>query len=55
MLEVRALTKRFGGLIAVDGASLDVPEGAILTAADAPLPSGNEAAWLRATMVASLA
>ena len=33
----------------------DVPEGAILTAADAPLPSGNDAAQLRATMVASLA
>ena len=30
MLEVHALTKRFGGLIAVDGASLDVPEGAIV-------------------------
>ena len=30
MLEVHALTKRFGGLTAVDSASLDVPEGAIV-------------------------
>ena len=30
MLEVRALTKVFGGLRAVDAASLDVPEGAIV-------------------------
>ena len=30
MLEVRNLTKRFGGLVAVSDASLDVPEGAIV-------------------------
>src|SRR5690349_18295791 len=30
MLEARALVKRFGGLLAVDGASLDVPEGSIV-------------------------
>ncbi len=30
MLEVRGLTKRFGGLVALSDASLDVPEGAIV-------------------------
>ncbi|WP_449041850.1 ABC transporter ATP-binding protein [Paracoccus sp. (in: a-proteobacteria)] len=30
MLEVRNLTKRFGGLLALSDASLDVPEGAIV-------------------------
>ena len=30
MLAVDGLTKRFGGLVAVDGASLEVPEGAIV-------------------------
>ncbi len=30
MLKVRDLTKRFGGLVAVDGASLDVAEGEIV-------------------------
>jgi branched-chain amino acid transport system ATP-binding protein len=30
MLEVRGLTKRFGGLLAVNDASLDVPEGRIV-------------------------
>lgn len=30
MLEVRSLTKRFGGLLAVSGASLDVAEGEIV-------------------------
>lgn len=30
MLEVRGLTKRFGGLVAVDAASLDVPAGGIV-------------------------
>ena len=30
MLEVRNLSKRFGGLAAVDGASLDVAEGEIV-------------------------
>ena len=30
MLEVRGLTKRFGGLVAVDNASLSVPQGAIV-------------------------
>ena len=30
MLEVRDLSKRFGGLAAVDGASLDVAEGEIV-------------------------
>ncbi|HEY0919075.1 ABC transporter ATP-binding protein [Devosia sp.] len=30
MLEVRNLTKRFGGLVALSDASLDVPEGAIV-------------------------
>jgi branched-chain amino acid transport system ATP-binding protein len=29
VLEVRGLTRRFGGLLAVDGLSLDVPRGAI--------------------------
>lgn len=31
MLEVRGLTKRFGGLLAVDDADLTVPEGAIVS------------------------
>ncbi|MFZ9449208.1 MAG: ATP-binding cassette domain-containing protein, partial [Alphaproteobacteria bacterium] len=30
MLEVRGLTRAFGGLKAVDGVDLDVPEGAIV-------------------------
>ncbi len=30
MLEVRGITKRFGGLVAVDDAGLDVPEGRIV-------------------------
>ena len=31
MLEVRGITKRFGGLIAVDAASLSVPQGGIVS------------------------
>jgi branched-chain amino acid transport system ATP-binding protein len=31
MLEVRSITKRFGGLVAVDEASLSVPEGGIVS------------------------
>ena len=40
LLEVRGLTKRFGGVTAVDGCSFDVPRGSI-TALIGPNGSGK--------------
>src|ERR1700742_2642565 len=44
LLEVRGLEKRFGGVVAVDGASFSVPEGSI-TALIGPNGSGKTTAF----------